>query len=105
MYIKRRIFTLAFVVILVLIASVATGDKSGFSEYILVFKRPVSQKTYDDAKADVISAGGQVSYEYHSALQGLAVSLPDNRVNTFKSKSYIDYVEKNQEAHTMSSTT
>ena len=70
---------------------------AGFTNFIVVFKEPVSEQTYQRARSDVRSVGGQVTNEYHHSLKGFAVELPDGFVNTFENKPYVDFIERDKE--------
>ncbi|KAG2221994.1 hypothetical protein INT45_006694 [Circinella minor] len=99
MYIRGSIFTIVILGFITTAVTAATGGEilTGFTNFIVVFKKPVSEQVYQRARSDVESAGGQVTNEYHHSLKGLAVELPNGFVNTFESKPYVDFIEKDED--------
>ncbi|KAI9488645.1 hypothetical protein BDB00DRAFT_847244 [Zychaea mexicana] len=94
---------------LIALTGIVSAAEPGFTEFIMVFKAPVSDATYSQARTDVESAGGHVKYEYRSALKGMAVELPANddssstsSASAFESKPYVQSMERSQEARAMS---
>ncbi|KAI9490289.1 hypothetical protein BDB00DRAFT_875484 [Zychaea mexicana] len=79
----------------------ATAAKPGYTDYIMALKEPVSDATIKQAKADVESAGGEVTYEIKTGLHALICSLPNERITTFDNKNYVDFMEQDQEVHIM----
>lgn len=75
-----------------LLSSNIAADK----DYIIALKSPVSDKTYKDARADVESAGGEVTYEFRAAFKAVLVSLPSEHVSTLNSKSYVEFMEEDK---------
>ncbi|KAI9250073.1 hypothetical protein EDC94DRAFT_318489 [Helicostylum pulchrum] len=67
--------------------------------YIMAFKPPVTDKTFKQARADVEAAGGEVTYEFKSALKGILVQLPSQKINTLSTKSYVDFLEPDKSVH------
>ncbi|GAA5813441.1 hypothetical protein MFLAVUS_006919 [Mucor flavus] len=67
--------------------------------YIMAFKPPVTEKTFQQARADVKAAGGKVTYEFKSALKGILVQLPSQEINAFNAKSYVDFLEPDKSVH------
>lgn len=66
------------------------------TDYILALKSPVSDKTYKDARADVESAGGKVTYEFRAAFKAVPISLPSEHVSTLSSKPYVEFLEEDK---------
>lgn len=60
----------------------------------MAFKKPVTDDLYKQAREEVEAAKGKVLYEYRSALQGILVQLPSQEFNTFSTKNYVDFLEK-----------
>lgn len=73
---------------------VSLGDKT---TYIIAFTKPVDDNTYKQARTDIEASGGQVDHEIRSGLAGMIVKLPSDQFNTFSSKPYVDFMEKDQE--------
>ncbi|GAN07449.1 hypothetical protein MAM1_0161c06946 [Mucor ambiguus] len=68
-------------------------------DYIMALKSPVTDKTYKEARADVESAGGKVTYEFHAAFKAVLVSLPSEHVSTLSSKPYVEFMEEDKSVH------
>ncbi|KAI8142800.1 hypothetical protein BJV82DRAFT_138374 [Fennellomyces sp. T-0311] len=100
MHSRGALITLTLAMLAIIAGVLAT--EAGFTDYIMVFREPVTDQTYKQARSDVKYAGGEVTREYRAALKGLAVSLPDGQVDTLEQKSYVDYMEESGEVHTMS---
>lgn len=65
-------------------------------DYIMALKSPVSDKTYKDARTDVESAGGKVTYEFRAAFKAVLVSLPSEHVSTLSTKPYVEFMEEDK---------
>ena len=63
----------------------------------MVFREPVTNETFTQARSDVESVHGKITHEYHTVLKGIAALLPDDGVQVLEQKSYIGYIEKSGE--------
>ncbi|CAO3607689.1 unnamed protein product [Mucor hiemalis] len=68
-------------------------------DYIMAFKSPVTDKTFEDAKSDVVAAGGKVHYEFRAAFKAILVSLPSQEFTTFNTKPYVEFMEEDKSVH------
>ncbi|KAI9021027.1 hypothetical protein CLU79DRAFT_754774 [Phycomyces nitens] len=91
-------FFTSLIVVLSLFAFVVSAEE-GFTDYIVAFKKPVTDDKIKKARADVKAAGGKIIYEIKTGSRGLIVSLPDEHVSALDNKDYVDYMEKDQEVH------
>jgi ABC-type molybdate transport system substrate-binding protein len=69
---------------------------AGYSDFIMVFNRDISDSDFKKAQDDVTAANGIVNHKYTKGLKGLSISIPDNQVNTFESKDYVKFMEADQ---------
>ncbi|GAB5586999.1 hypothetical protein Unana1_01899 [Umbelopsis nana] len=67
----------------------------------MVFNRDISDSDFKKAQDDVVAANGVINHKYTKGLKGLAISIPDDHVNTFESKDYVKFMEEDQTVHTM----
>ncbi|KAK4519094.1 uncharacterized protein ATC70_009325 [Mucor velutinosus] len=68
-------------------------------DYIIALKAPVTDKTYKEARADVQSAGGKITYEFRAAFKAVLVSLPSEHVSILSSKPYVEFMEEDKSVH------
>ncbi|KAI8580927.1 hypothetical protein K450DRAFT_235293 [Umbelopsis ramanniana AG] len=81
----------------------AYAAKAGYTDFIMVFNRDISDSDFKKAQDDVLAANGVINHKYTAGLKGLSVSLPDNKdglVNTFEAKDYVKFIETDQTVHT-----
>lgn len=72
---------------------------SSTSTYIVVFNDTPQHLAMSQGASDLITSyGGRVKYRYQ-ALDGLAITMPDDRADRLKSLPDVKYVEKDQEVH------
>ncbi|THH08684.1 hypothetical protein EW146_g8918 [Bondarzewia mesenterica] len=66
----------------------------GVAEYIVVFKKTVSDDAIQKHADDVIANGGQVQQRYDSVLKGFSAVIPDSYLQTLQSLQggEIDYI-------------
>ncbi|KAI8074335.1 uncharacterized protein B0P05DRAFT_548160 [Gilbertella persicaria] len=69
-------------------------------DYIVALKSPVSENSYKEAKKDIESMGGKVTYEFRAAFKAVLASLPSDHVSTLSSKPYVDFMEEDKSVHT-----
>ncbi|KAI8884207.1 hypothetical protein K501DRAFT_284998 [Backusella circina FSU 941] len=69
------------------------------ADYIIAFNDPVTDDTYKQAKKDIESMKGKVTFEFRTATKGVMATLPDDVVTTLNKESYIDFIEKDQSVH------
>ncbi|KAL7313180.1 hypothetical protein PS15m_006959 [Mucor circinelloides] len=82
-------------VLFLFVALIAAADIN----YIMALKAPVTDKTYKEARADVESNGGKVTYEFRAAFKAVLVSLPSEHVSTLSSKPYVEFMEEDKSVH------
>ncbi|KAF1804535.1 hypothetical protein V8B55DRAFT_1499565 [Mucor lusitanicus] len=82
-------------ILFLFVALIAAADIN----YIMALKSPVTDKTYKEARADVESAGGKVTYEFRAAFKAVLVSLPSEHVSTLSSKPYVEFMEEDKSVH------
>lgn len=63
---------------------------------------PVTKDKFTKAKADIEKAGGTVLHEITLGMNGIVVSLPSDQAESFKSKSYVDFIEEDQAGKSLS---
>lgn len=80
----------------------ASVSNSSVSTYIVVFNDGPQMKTMaaQSASASVESLGGQVKYRYN-IINGMAVTIPDNRAEQLRSLPNVKYVEKDQPVYAL----
>ena len=72
---------------------------AGYTDFIMVFNRDISDSDFKKAQDDVLAANGIINHKYTAGLKGLSVSLPDSNnglVNTFEAKDYVKFIETDQ---------
>jgi serine protease AprX len=72
-----------------------SGASSGYSTYIVAFNDFPSIQSVSNVTDIINSYNGKVIYRY-SVIDGMAVTIPDNKVNELKALSNVKYVEKDQ---------
>lgn len=72
-----------------------SGASSGYSTYIVAFNNFPSIQSVSKVTDLVNSFNGRVIYRY-SVIDGMAVTIPDNKVGELKALSDVKYVEKDQ---------
>ncbi|CAO3660047.1 unnamed protein product [Umbelopsis ramanniana] len=81
----------------------AYAAQAGYTDFIMVFNRDISDSDFKKAQDDVLAANGVINHKYTAGLKGLSVSLPDSNsglVNTFEAKDYVKFIETDQTVHT-----
>jgi serine protease AprX len=73
-----------------------SGASSGYSTYIVAFNDFPSIQSVSKVTDLVNSYNGKVIYRY-SVIDGMAVTIPDNKVDELKTLDSVKYVEKDQE--------
>jgi serine protease AprX len=73
-----------------------SGASSGFSTYIVAFNDFPSIQSVSKVTDLINSYNGKIIYRY-SVIDGMAVTIPDNKVNELKALDSVKYVEKDQE--------
>ncbi len=77
-----------------------TDNSTGYSTYIVAFKDGQSAMAENQAMDMIDSFNGQIIYKY-SVINGWAVTIPDNKVDSLKALDNVKYVEKSQEVHAL----
>ncbi|AFD00746.1 Subtilisin-like serine proteases (peptidase S8 family) [Methanocella conradii HZ254] len=75
-----------------------SGASSGYSTYIVAFKGDPSIQAESRLAGLLDSFNGRIVYHY-SIIDGVAVTMPDDRVDELKALSDVKYVEKDQQVH------
>ena len=73
----------------------------GYSTYIVAFKDSgAAARAADGITSLVNSYNGKIIYRY-SVIDGMAITMPDNKVDELKAMSGVKYVEKDQQVHVL----
>jgi serine protease AprX len=75
-------------------------DSSGYSTYIVAFKDSPSIQAENSVTDLIRSFNGNIIYHY-SVIDGMAVTIPDNKVNELKALDNVKYVEKDQQVQVL----
>src|SRR5208337_2724413 len=77
-------------------SNISNTDSSGYSTYIVAFKDGPSIQAENSVTDLIHSFNGNIIYHY-SVIDGMAVTIPDNKVNELKALDNVKYVEKDQQ--------
>ena len=79
----------------------SVASSSGYSTYIVAFKDSgAAARAADSITSLVNSYNGKIIYRY-SVIDGMAITMPDNKVDELKAMSGVEYVEKDQQVHVL----
>jgi serine protease AprX len=79
----------------------SVASSSGYSTYIVAFNDSgAAARATDGITSLVNSYNGKIIYRY-SVIDGMAITMPDNKVDELKAMSGVKYVEKDQEVHAL----
>ncbi|EIE77077.1 hypothetical protein RO3G_01781 [Rhizopus delemar RA 99-880] len=62
--------------------------------------RKTTKETFAKARKDIEEQGGKVTYEFHSAMNGIEFTFPNEQVTALREKAYVDFIEQDKTVHT-----
>lgn len=65
-------------------------------KYIMAFKSTATKETFAKARKDIEEQGGKVTYEFHSAMNGIEFTFPNEQVTALREKAYVDFIEQDK---------
>ncbi|KAI7847167.1 hypothetical protein BDC45DRAFT_576132 [Circinella umbellata] len=77
----------------------AAAAKPGYTDYIMALKEPVTDATIEQAKSDIVAAGGEVTNVITLGLHAIVCSLPNDQIMAMDKKDYVDFMEQDREVH------
>lgn len=77
-------------------------NSSGYSTYIVAFKgEPGSMSAMDSQITSFVSSHNGQIVDRYSIINGMAISIPDDRVDELKAMDNVKYIEKDQKVHAL----